>query len=150
MRDEGVIKFNCNWKKTGPVLVGLDEIMSVRQKLFRLGLIGVYPDGIGYGNLSILEPAKTSFIISGLQTGHFETVTAEHFARVTNATVETNRNECEGPQVIGIAYPRNDLRHIQRLLRRNSCSLQRSLEKNYAPCSDNGCGYSLRYTPNGQ
>ncbi len=97
MRDEGVIKFNCNWKKTGPVLVGLDEIMSVRQKLFRLGLIGVYPDGIGYGNLSILEADKTSFIISGSQTGHLEIVTTEHFARVTNAAVENNRVDCEGP-----------------------------------------------------
>ena len=54
MNDEGVIKFNCHWTKSAPLDEAWIRDLNVwRDKLYRLGLIGMNEDGIGYGNISI-------------------------------------------------------------------------------------------------
>lgn len=98
MRDEGVIKFNCEWKMTSPLPdEELRDLIFFRQKLFKLGLIGVYPDGIGFGNLSKLTSTQKKFIISGSQTGHLDQADNRHFSLITNYSVEYNRLTCTGP-----------------------------------------------------
>ena len=53
-RDEGVIKYQAIHQDSGPpVHILLNQLDEVRTKLFDLGLVGVYPDGVGYGNVSI-------------------------------------------------------------------------------------------------
>lgn len=97
-RDEGVIKFNCHWTQTNPLPSSkLKSLIDCRNQLFKLGLIGVYPDGIGYGNISQLDHAKNQFVISGTQTGHFAQAMPEHFALVTNYNIKENFIVCEGP-----------------------------------------------------
>ncbi len=98
MRDEGVIKFNCVWNPARPLPeTELQDLLSVRQKLFSLNLIGVYPDGISFGNLSRRIPGSRAFIVSGSQTGHLPEVSPEHFSTVTDYDIALNRVTCEGP-----------------------------------------------------
>ncbi len=98
MRDEGVIKFECCWDKAPPLpAADLESLIQTRNELFMRRLIGVYPDGIGYGNLSVHRRPVPGFIISGTQTGHLATLRAEHFTRVTTYNVAENRVECRGP-----------------------------------------------------
>jgi L-ribulose-5-phosphate 4-epimerase len=90
MNEEGVIKFNCQWTKSAPLEEACIKDLNVwRDKLYRLGLIGVNKDGIGYGNISI-RLRNNEFIISGSGTGRFEKLTEEHYALVTDYDVEKN------------------------------------------------------------
>jgi L-ribulose-5-phosphate 4-epimerase len=72
MRDEGVTKYQCIFNRTtAPAAALVAELNSVRHELFTKGLIGVYPDGIGYGNVSVrIKEGQEKFIITGTQTGH--------------------------------------------------------------------------------
>lgn len=95
--DEGYIKFHCNWKKTDPLSPKkLDPINSWRKRLFEHKLIGVYRDGIGYGNISIRNgPGK--FIISGSATGSLAELDENHYVEVIDYDVEQNSVTCSGP-----------------------------------------------------
>lgn len=98
IRDEGVIKFQCRFQKgDAPAEADVQSLILYRQRLYELNLIGVYPDGIGFGNISTRRTGhEDQFIISSSQTGHLETVTAEHFATVTRASIDDNWVECLG------------------------------------------------------
>lgn len=97
MRDEGVIKFECRWN-AGPEPCGpeVQELIKSRQKLFALNLIGVYPDGIGFGNISARLEGAAGFVISASQTGHLLDLQPVHFATVTKYSIEENWVECFG------------------------------------------------------
>jgi len=94
---EGYIKFNLNWEKTPFDFTDIDflSLNSCRQKLFELGLIGAYPDGIGFGNLS-LRYKKDEFIISGSETGNFKNLSKEHYALVEEFNIKQNSVHCIG------------------------------------------------------
>jgi len=97
MRDEGVIKFHCQWKQAPPRNDPVfDELINVRNELHQRQWIGVYPDGIGYGNVSVRDP-NGYFWITATQTGHLETISNEHLTCVTGYDLKRNRLECEGP-----------------------------------------------------
>ncbi|MEE4176621.1 MAG: class II aldolase/adducin family protein [Bacteroides sp.] len=97
--DEGYIKFNCHWIKADP-LPGemLNELNSWRQKLYDLGLIGMYDNGIGFGNLSIRHPAQ-GFVITGSATGGLPILDERHFVWVNAFDLEQNSLECRGPVI---------------------------------------------------
>ena len=98
MFDEGVIKFNCEWiKSKAPSEIEIEEINRLRNELYKLGFIGVYPDGIGFGNLSLRENTKRSFLITGTQTGGIEALKPGHYTYVTDYDIEKNFVRCEGP-----------------------------------------------------
>lgn len=97
-RDEkGYVQFRCDWEPAAapvdPVVAGL---VAWRNCLRRLGLIGVYPDGIGYGNVSG-RAAGGTFVISGTATGGLEEVSPEHFTKVTAYDLASNALSCRGP-----------------------------------------------------
>ncbi len=71
------------------------EISFYRNKLRALGLIGVYPDGIGYGNISV-RLNKNTFLITGSATGGLETLGPEHYAVVTEYNIAKNSLTCRG------------------------------------------------------
>ena len=97
MIDEGYIKYQCHWEKTIALQNDLSELISWRNTLFQLGLIGHYPDiNVGFGNISQKLEGK-QFIISGTQTGHIEHIQAEHFTTVTDYNIATNEVWCKGP-----------------------------------------------------
>lgn len=98
MRDEGVIKFRCTWISRHPIYPHrIQEMIEVRNDLYAKGLIGVYPDGIGYGNVSVRINYAGRFVISGSQTGHVKKADASHFTMVTGYDIEGNAVVCEGP-----------------------------------------------------
>jgi L-ribulose-5-phosphate 4-epimerase len=97
MRDEGVTKYDCVFRKTkAPAETSIGELNEVRNRLFSLGLIGVYPDGIGYGNISRRIQTVNEFIISGTQTGREPHLTAADYSLVTGYDILKNRVFCEG------------------------------------------------------
>lgn len=95
---EGYIKFNCNWmQKEFPFQEEIyEELESARTKLRTLGLIGMYPDGIGFGNISVKTDDSKSFIITGSATGQFEKLDQSHYALVTGYDFEKNSISCSG------------------------------------------------------
>ncbi len=98
MRDEGVIKFQCEWiQAAAPYLQEIEELNSWRTMLFQSGLIGVYPDGIGFGNISCRFGGTDQFWITGTQTGHLPELTPEHYTRVTDYSIQANKVTCKGP-----------------------------------------------------
>ena len=67
--------------------------------MHRYGLIGVYENGIGFGNISTRLDAAGRFIITGSATGHLPTLSSVHFTTVTGFDIETNALACSGPIV---------------------------------------------------
>ncbi|NJK99075.1 MAG: class II aldolase/adducin family protein [Spirulinaceae cyanobacterium RM2_2_10] len=96
--DEGYIKYQCDWQRAEPVaLVQIAALNACRQRLYALGLIGMYDNGIGFGNLSQRCGDSSQFLISGTQTGHLPTLTAEHYTTVTAFDLDANWLACRGP-----------------------------------------------------
>ena len=95
--ETGSIKFNCNWIQSDPVNIEMIiEINRWRNILFKHKLIGVYPNGIGYGNISIRLDQK-EFLISGTSTGHLDTLTNYHYSTVISYNFLENSLTCSGP-----------------------------------------------------
>ena len=66
MIDEGYIKFNADWKETAAFEdTLLTDLIAVRQLVYEQGFIGVYPDEIGFGNISMRLKTWEEFYISG-------------------------------------------------------------------------------------
>lgn len=95
--DEGYIKYTCDWQKAPPPATDcLTALNSWRQKLYHLGLIGIYDNGIGFGNISIRDRDPHQFIISGTQTGGLPELTPAHYVTVTNFDLDRNHLTCQG------------------------------------------------------
>ena len=95
--DEGYIKFNCNWIKTN--LIPEDKAAAInvwRDIMYKQGFIGVYDDGIGFGNISVRCEDQT-FLITGSSTGEFEKLNENHYSLVTNYNLLQNSLTCKGP-----------------------------------------------------
>ena len=96
-QETGSIKFTCNWIQADPIEVEMIiEINRWRNILFKHKLIGVYPNGIGYGNISI-RLDNNEFLISGTSTGHLETLTNQHYSKVISYNFLENSLTCSGP-----------------------------------------------------
>jgi len=97
MNEKGYIKYICHWVKSDPINTSLiDELNFWRSQLFDLQFIGVYSNGIGYGNISV-RLKNNEFLISGTSTGHYPNLTSEHFTRVVTYNFAENSLTCEGP-----------------------------------------------------
>jgi len=96
--DEGYIKFNCKWIKDKPIIQAnkLFEINRWRDKLYSLGLLGAYDNGIGFGNISI-RFKKNSFIITGSATGKYPALNENHYVLVNEYNFDKNNLTCKGP-----------------------------------------------------
>ncbi len=100
--EDGVIKFRCNWLMgQAPEPATIADLMQWRDRLHTLGLIGTYPNGIGFGNISQRictseQFAPEQFVITGTQTGHLSTLGAEYYTRVTAFSLAENSLTCVG------------------------------------------------------
>ena len=95
--DEGYIKFNC--KRIPSDDIPLDKVADLnvwRKIMHEKGLIGMYPDGIGFGNISI-RCNENTFLISGTATGGITDLDNSHYALVTDYNLQTNSLICKGP-----------------------------------------------------
>lgn len=101
MVDEGYTKYTLEWE-AAPFPEGytrqLEQLIALRDELRKRGLIGVLPDGIGFGNVSLRPPGSgDTFIISGTQTGHLTTTQPAHYSLVTQTFPAENRVVATGP-----------------------------------------------------
>jgi hypothetical protein len=112
--DEGYLKFLLSWEETEiriPETL-FKQLQTWRDRLYAAGLVGAYPDGIGFGNISIRSPeasgapddrravrphdAPVRFFITGSATGNYEHLAAHHYALVTAYSLERNTLACQG------------------------------------------------------
>ena len=94
--EKGYVQFRCEWERAAPPAGPLvAELVECRNRLRGLGLIGVYPDGIGFGNVS--GRLGGGFIISGTATGHLPLAGPEHFTDVVSSDDAANALGCRGP-----------------------------------------------------
>ena len=94
---EGYIKFQCNWVNE-EIQVPEQVFLSLekeRSRLYKLGLIGMYPDGIGFGNISV-RTEGSSFFITGSATGQFAKLDQSHYSLVSGYHFTGNSISCKG------------------------------------------------------
>jgi L-ribulose-5-phosphate 4-epimerase len=97
LMDEGVVKYRCDWTHTEPVAVeNIADLMKWRDRLHAWGLIGVYENGIGFGNVSVRLGKYGQFMISGTQTAHLPSLGPEFYCIVTEFNLEENSIACSG------------------------------------------------------
>ena len=96
--EQGCILYRCSWIPGDPLSEeAIEDLQQWRDEMRRHNLIGVYPNGIGFGNLSKRFGAPGNFIISGTQTGSLAHLTAEHYTLVTAFSFSANYLSCVGP-----------------------------------------------------
>jgi len=96
LRDDGVIKYQAiHQNSSPPVHILLNQLDDVRTRLFDLGLVGAYSDGVGYGNISIRH--ETGCIISGTATGAKRVLGISGYCYVRSFDLEKNTVHTEGP-----------------------------------------------------
>jgi ribulose-5-phosphate 4-epimerase/fuculose-1-phosphate aldolase len=98
MFDEGYTKYQCNWLYEEPLhSKDIRELNEWRDRLYKLGLIGQYSNGIGFGNISIRLAKSNNFIISGTNTGGIPQLDNRHYTKVIDFDWDKNYVTCCGP-----------------------------------------------------
>lgn len=98
MDEKGIIKFQCRWIEGDPFpQERIDHINRWRDRLYRLGWIGAYENGIGFGNISIRLPDSSRFIITGSGTGRLKVLDVRHYTLVEEVDLARNTLTCRGP-----------------------------------------------------
>lgn len=95
---EGSLKFSCHLSP-GEIEIPdelFDSLNHWRQVMWDKGLIGAYPDGIGFGNISIRIPGTEQFCISGTATGSLPKLDSSHYALVEQCDPFRNSLSCRG------------------------------------------------------
>ncbi len=96
LMDEGVIKYEQFFTFI-PALPANEysSIEKYRRMLHRVNLIGVYGNGLGFGNISqrknyshLHRGKRPQFIISGTQTGDLPQLSGEHYTRVVDFDID--------------------------------------------------------------
>ena len=91
------VKFSCERATARLTSFGaLADLNAYRRKLLDLHLIGVDPNGIGFGNLSVRDTATGNFYITGSATGNIPELTVADCAKVVAYDFEKNRVRYEG------------------------------------------------------
>ena len=96
---KGVVKFNCYWKQTGPVIADepLEILNNWREVLFNMDLIGAYENGVGFGNMSVRIGQGNRFFITGSATGEIPMLDSSHYVMVESCNFDDNAVMCSGP-----------------------------------------------------
>ncbi len=110
MQDEGYVKYQCfhqkaDWHTNGlkineKTLQEFNELDILRTELFDVHFIGQYPNGLGYGNVSLRCPInenQNSLIISATATGGARELGLDGYCLVTKADIKNNLVYCLGP-----------------------------------------------------
>lgn len=91
------IKFTCKHAVVPAVLfAGFAQLNACRQKLRRLGVVGVDTGGIGFGNVSIRDSTTSGFYITASATGGISELTPADYTKVVAYDFAKNWLRCEG------------------------------------------------------
>lgn len=95
---EGYLKFDCHLTKEAIQIPSelFTPLNYWRNELWQRQLIGSYPDGIGYGNISIRVPRSGQFYISGTATGGIPELDQTHYPLVERCDPTLNTLWCRG------------------------------------------------------
>jgi ribulose-5-phosphate 4-epimerase/fuculose-1-phosphate aldolase len=97
MITEGYIKFSVHLHETDiQAPETLQELNTARTALFDLRMIGILPDGVGFGNISIKDAGGAVFFISGTATGGKRILDVNDYCRVDACSIERNEVLCAG------------------------------------------------------
>ena len=102
--DEGYIKYQAKHENLAelPLSPLADELIAARDELYTLGFVGVYDNGIGFGNCSFrmecnseAQAIKTGgdcrrFVITGSATGEIEKLSRKELCLVEKFDIEKN------------------------------------------------------------
>ena len=94
------IKFSC--EPLAHEIASFSELAKLnayRRKLLDLRLIGVDPNGIGFGNLSVRDGATKNFFITGSATGGIHKLILANCAKVVAYDFERNQVRYEGSAI---------------------------------------------------
>lgn len=98
MLDEGVVKYELKYKQSRYIpLKACAKIEKSRNRLFSLGLIGAYSNGIGYGNISLRHKKSKSFVITATQTGELPILSSHYYSFVKKVNFKTFTTFAKGP-----------------------------------------------------
>jgi len=98
MIDEGVVKYSLKYNQTDEIAKKeCKKIENVRARLFSLGLIGAYSNGIGFGNISVRYKKKNSFVITATQTGELPKLSPSYYSFVKKVDFKKFRTYAMGP-----------------------------------------------------
>jgi ribulose-5-phosphate 4-epimerase/fuculose-1-phosphate aldolase len=94
---EGYVKYTASHTPAPALAHPLwAELNEARTRLHDLGLLGIYPDGIGFGNVSIrLEGDR--FLITGTATGAPRELSPGDYCLVSSVDITRNRIVSSGP-----------------------------------------------------
>ncbi len=96
MFDEGYVKYKAHRTEgTVPEVSWFRDLNMVRTTLWNMRLIGVYPNGIGYGNISHRHEGD-QFLISGTATGEKMVLHTNQYALVDSFDLAKNSVEVIG------------------------------------------------------
>lgn len=94
---DGVVKYSLEFNQTAIDIKKEFEILETcRKRLYALGLIGVYEDGIGYGNISYRYKNSNEFVITSTQTGHLKSLKDEEYSLVNSVDFENFKTKASG------------------------------------------------------
>jgi L-ribulose-5-phosphate 4-epimerase len=95
---DGYIKFDCHLTTEKIVIPSelFEPLNYWRDELWSKSLIGAYPDGIGYGNVSVRNPQTSEFYISGSATGGIPELGQIHYPLVERCSPLKNTIWCRG------------------------------------------------------
>ncbi len=95
---EGYLKFDCHLTKEAVQIPATlyTPLNHWRRELWLKQLIGSYPDGIGYGNISIRVPRSNQFYISGTATGGLPELDQTKYPLVERCEPALNTLWCRG------------------------------------------------------
>ena len=95
---DGSIKFTCHHTKETLIIPSdlFEPLNYWRNELRIKCLIGAYPDGIGYGNISVRIPQSDQFYISGTSTGGIPELDQIHYPLVEQCDPVQNLIRCRG------------------------------------------------------
>lgn len=74
----------------------LDELNACRRRLIEQHLLGMYPNGVGFGNLSVRDGATKNFYITGSATGGLPELAGTDCVRILHWDFQKNCVEYEG------------------------------------------------------
>ncbi|MDR2742681.1 MAG: class II aldolase/adducin family protein [Treponema sp.] len=96
-RQEGYVKYMADhWSVPAVEPPFWKELNEARTRLYDLGLIGVLPNGVGFGNVSVRVQGG-EFLISGTATGGSRVLTSHEYCMVKSFNLEENRVTTAGP-----------------------------------------------------
>ena len=97
MMSEGYVKYSAE-HTTAPIMEApnWEKLNEARTHLHKLGLVGVYSDGIGFGNVSI-RYHENEFLISGTATGAAPVLSLNEYCLVNFFDIKKNRVVTSGP-----------------------------------------------------